>query len=114
MNQFPSSTALDDITPLHPAAEERASTPGFTLYHLPYCGYCRKVRRAADELGIPLQLIDIRSDRSARELLLMARGQTTVPVLRIPTADGFELLPESDDIVAFLRDRARERQRAAA
>lgn len=84
------------------------------LYHLPHCPYCRKVRRAAAELGIELELVDISRDEAARRLLFSARGRATVPVLRIPTTDGFELLPESDDIVAFLRDLDRAPRAVAA
>ena len=47
-------------------------------------------------------------------MLLAARGRATVPVLRIPTDDGFELLPESDDIVAYLRAGTLASQSVAA
>ena len=76
------------------------------LYHLPTCSYCIKVRREADRLGIELDLIDISRDPAARQVLLDWRGRATVPVLSIPTDDGVELLPESDDIVAYLREVA--------
>lgn len=81
-------------------------TEPLSLYHLPACPFCLKVRRAADTLGIELRLIDISRDRAAREHLRAARGRTTVPVLSIPTDDGEQLLPESNDIVAYLRAHA--------
>ncbi|MEM7158677.1 MAG: glutathione S-transferase N-terminal domain-containing protein [Myxococcota bacterium] len=78
-------------------------TATLSLYHLRTCPFCLKVRRAAAELGIELELIDIAADPAARRRLLDARGRTTVPVLSIPSEDGETLLPESDDIVAYLR-----------
>ncbi len=73
-----------------------------TLYHLPYCGYCHKVRRAADRLGIALELRDISTDRESYQLLLETLGRTTVPVLRIEDSNGVKLMPESADIVEYL------------
>lgn len=78
----------------------------YTLYHLAWCPYCLKVRRAADRLGIDLDLIDISRTPGARDRLVDELGRGTVPVLAIPTDDGERLLPESDDIVAFLERAA--------
>jgi glutaredoxin len=88
-------------------------TPTLSLYHLPYCPYCHKVRRAAAALGIELELRDISNDRAARRMLNKKLGRSTVPVLRIETRGGVELLPESDDIVAYLQDIAARQTRAA-
>ncbi len=77
-----------------------------TLYHLPSCPFCIRVRQVADDLGIPLTLIDVARDRAAYDSLLDRRGRGTVPVLGIPTPDGERLLPESDDIIAYLRRNA--------
>jgi glutaredoxin len=77
-----------------------------SLYHLPYCGFCHKVRRAAARLGIELELRDITNDSEARELLLENLGRTTVPVLRIDSASDVTLMPESDDIIEYLEVRA--------
>lgn len=79
-----------------------------SLYHLSYCPFCHKVRRAAAELGIELNLIDIAESPEAREHLRAERGRTTVPVLSIPAAQGEILLPESDDIIAYLQAHAAE------
>ena len=78
----------------------------FVLYELPTCPFCIRVRRAAQELNIPLELVDIRKDPQARERLIEANGRSTVPVLGIPTPDGERLMPESRDIIAFLRQQA--------
>lgn len=87
--------------------------PELTLFHLRGCPYCHKVRRAAHRLGIPLQLVEVREQPWARELLLAARGRATVPVLRITDVDGVSLLPESDDIVAYLERLVVEGRNAA-
>ncbi len=79
-------------------------TTKYSLYHLPYCGFCHKVRRAASRLGIELELRDITANHVARRFLMKTLGRTTVPVLCIETPDGIELLPESDDIVAYLEE----------
>lgn len=90
-------------------------TATLSLYHLRTCPFCLKVRRAAAELGIELELIDIAADPAARRRLLDARGRATVPVLSIPTEDGGEqLLPESNDIVAYLRRHAASLRSTAA
>lgn len=77
----------------------------FKLYHLHSCPYCLYVRRAADELGISLELIDVRRSPDARERLLKERNRSTVPVLDT----GAGLLGESKDIVAYLKRWAKQR-----
>ena len=75
------------------------------LYHYQSCWYCMKVRRVIDELGIDVELRDVRRDPTHRADLLEARGRGTVPVLRIDRGDGEdEWMPESADIVDFLRE----------
>jgi len=73
----------------------------FTLYHLSYCPFCHRVRRAAERLGIRLNLVEIREHPEARQLLLDQRGKATVPVLRTGPEPG-DLLGESADIIAYL------------
>ena len=85
-----------------------------SLYHVPSCGFCHKVRRAASRLGITLELHDISTNAAARQLLVERLGRTTVPVLRIETPDDIALLPESDDIVAYLKKLAQEQRRVIA
>ena len=77
-----------------------------TLYHLEYCPFCLDVRRAAEQLGIELQLVDVGRDADAREMLLERRGRGTVPVLGIPEDGGERLLGESRDIIDYLRGLA--------
>ncbi len=77
-----------------------------TLYHLEFCPFCIDVRRAADELGIELQLVDVGRDAEARAMLFERRGRGTVPVLGVPSDDGEQLMGESRDIIAYLRGMA--------
>jgi glutaredoxin len=79
---------------------------GLALYLTPYCPYCVRVRRAIDELGVEVEERDISKERRFRDELVRARGRSTVPVLRISrqnTRD--EWMPESADIVAYLKER---------
>jgi mycoredoxin len=84
-----------------------------SLYHLPYCGYCHKVRRAAARLGIELELRDISLEPDARSLLLENFGCATVPVLRIESEGETSLLPESLDIIEYLENLAESQSIAA-
>lgn len=80
--------------------------PRFTLYHLPYCPFCLKVRAEAERLGVELDLVDITANPAARAKLMEARGRATVPVLGIPTAMGERLMGESADIIKYLEANA--------
>lgn len=75
-----------------------------TLYHLPFCPYCLRVRAAAKRLGVAFDLVDVGARPEARRMLIERLGRGTVPVLGIPQPDGAELLlPESADIIDWLR-----------
>jgi glutathione S-transferase len=76
-----------------------------SLYHFDSCPYCQRVRRVLAELGVEVELRDIEEDRGHLRALLEARGRRTVPVLRIRGAEGDEWMPESADIIAYLRRR---------
>lgn len=74
------------------------------LYYYDGCFFCHRVRRAADKLGIKLEERNILRSREHMSALVEARGRRTVPVLHITRADGqVEWMPESEDIVDFLR-----------
>ena len=84
------------------------STPDETLslYQTPYCPYCVIVRRVIDELGLDVELRDVAREPKYRQELYAVRGRGTVPVLRREDADGsVHWLPESRDIIHYLRDR---------
>lgn len=84
-----------------------AEEPGIdhlALYHFDGCPFCMRVRRAIDEMGLAVELRDIYGAQKYLEELREARGRTTVPVLRITSADGEERwMPESADIVRYLQ-----------
>ena len=70
------------------------------LYHFEACPYCAKVRKAAAELGVELEMRDTRQEERYREELVALTGKTQVPCLVI---DG-RPMHESDDIVAWLKE----------
>lgn len=69
-----------------------------TLYHMPSCPYCLKVRRYMEAHDIEIPLRDITADPAARDQLKRVGGKVQVPCLFI---DGTPLY-ESDDIIAYL------------
>jgi glutathione S-transferase len=82
-----------------------APADDLALYHYDGCVYCGRVRRALAELGVEVELRDIERDPAHLRALVEARGRRTVPVLRIRHPEGDEWMPESADIVAYLRRR---------
>lgn len=81
---------------------------GLSLYQFDSCPFCARVRDAADQLGIDLELRDTLASREFAKEVVEATGRRTVPVLRIEHDDGrVEWMPESADIVAYLRERFR-------
>ncbi|MBN8615882.1 MAG: glutathione S-transferase N-terminal domain-containing protein [Deltaproteobacteria bacterium] len=82
-----------------------ARAEDLSLYHYDSCPYCLRVRRALSELDVEVELRNIHQDSAHMRALIEARGARTVPVLRIRHEDGDEWLPESADIVAYLRKR---------
>lgn len=81
----------------------------FRLYHLEYCGACFAVRRAAKDLDVRLELVDTYSDPEARQYLIETVGRSRVPVLGIAAPEGEQLLPESRDIIEYLKQFAQKR-----
>ena len=81
--------------------------PSLSLYFYPSCYFCRMVQQAMQQLGIEAEMRDIHQDANWREELVANRGRTTVPVLRIESADGsVQWMPESRDIVQYLHGLA--------
>ena len=90
---------LERCAPSAAPSEDRLS-----LYFYDGCVFCARVRAVIDMLGIDVELRDIFADAMHRDDLVAARGRTTVPVLRITTADGEDRwMPESSDIVNYLQ-----------
>jgi len=78
----------------------------FALYHFEGCPYCTRVRKVLDELDLDVELRDTLYDGDNAAELVQATGRQTVPVLRIEQPDGsVRWLPESADIIAYLRKR---------
>jgi len=73
------------------------------LYELPGCPYCAKVKRVLDELDLEYVTHEVPSAHSERTEVQAVSGQTGVPVL-VDADHGIEGMPESDDIVDYLRE----------
>jgi len=87
----------------HDAQAQRRSVDDLVLYHFPSCPFCQRVQRTLAELGLQIELRDIRAFPAYRDQLERATGDDMVPVLRIAGADGsVTWMPESLDIVRYL------------
>ena len=75
--------------------------PNLTLYELPGCPYCAKVKTKLSDLSLDYESIEVPRSHSERTEVEEVSGQTGVPVLVDPD-NGIEGMPESDDIVAYL------------
>ncbi|MDE0884483.1 MAG: glutaredoxin [Myxococcota bacterium] len=88
-----------------------AEAEALILYHFEACSFCAVVRSAADGLGVELELRDIRKNQNYARELAEAMGRMTVPVLHIEGSEGDEgggqWLPESADIIEYLKQRFR-------
>lgn len=78
---------------------------GLALYHYEGCGYCARVRRGLERLGVEVELRDIDEEPRFEEELVQARGRRTVPVLRIEEEGRVQWMGESRDILAYLERR---------
>ncbi len=77
-----------------------------SLYMFHSCPYCQRVLGAIDDLGLGIELRDVRADPERRRELVEATGRGTVPCLRIEEPGGqVRWMHESLDIVAFLREQ---------
>jgi glutathione S-transferase len=76
--------------------------PNLELYELEGCPYCAKVINTLDELGLDYESHKVPSSHSERTEVEKVSGQTGVPVLVDP-ANDVEGMPESDDIVEYLK-----------
>ena len=75
-----------------------------SLYQLPACPFCVKVRREMKRQGIVLPLRNINQDDELRQELIREGGKRTVPCLRIVNEQGdVSWMYESSDIIRHLR-----------
>jgi glutaredoxin len=87
----------------HYAPSETAEADKLALYYSPTCGFCRRVMRAIDRLGLDVEMRNVIESNDRRDELIEARGRATVPVLWIQSPDGEERwMPESMDIIHYL------------
>ena len=85
-----------------------AKTQNLSLYQLPSCPFCVKVRRTIKREGLKIELRNINKKNDYREELIREGGKRTVPCLRIEKADGqVQWLYESSDVVAHLQQLAK-------
>jgi glutaredoxin len=92
------------------APSDNPAEDRLALYYYDGCAFCALVRSEIQDLGLDVELRNIFDDAAYRDELVAARGRTTVPVLRITSADGEERwMPESRDIVAYLQETYGER-----
>ncbi|GHE92241.1 glutaredoxin family protein [Thalassotalea profundi] len=74
-----------------------------SLYQLPACPFCVKVRRAMKRNGFNIELKNINQQSNYQDELIKYGGKRKVPCLRIANADGTDTwMYESSDIVAYL------------
>lgn len=89
-------------------AEINDSTAHLSLYQLPACPFCVKVRRAMKRNGLKIELVNINKTRAKREELIEQGGSRKVPCLKIVKDNQeVEWLYESNDIVDYLQLFAR-------
>jgi len=94
------------------AVEEQAKIDGKTetlsLYQLPSCPFCVKVRRTMKREGLKIELRNISGKNDFSEELIREGGKRKVPCLRIEKEDGqVQWLYESNDVVAHLQTLAK-------
>ena|SRR6056297_284015 len=76
-------------------------SPRLELYNLQGCPYCKKVRRALDDLGLDYETHAVAQSREDRSEVYRASGQYGVPVL-VDHDNDIEGMAESGDIVDYL------------
>jgi glutaredoxin 3 len=73
-----------------------------TLYQLPTCPFCAKVRAVLEEKSIEFNIVNVPGDRedTLRKEIFKKSGTPTVPVIDI---DG-KFIGESDLIIAYINE----------
>ncbi len=76
------------------------------LYEYKTCPFCIKVRQEMHRLTLPIERRDAQLEGSNRNALVRGGGRAKVPCLKITDRSGkSQWMYESDDIVAYLRQR---------
>ncbi len=96
-------------SPKRDVSEQEAlneKTQHLSLYQLPACPFCVKVRRAMKRQGLNIGIRDIKNE-NYREELLTEGGKAKVPCLKIEEPNKpVTWLYESSDIVDYLKQYA--------
>lgn len=74
-----------------------------TMYELPGCPYCAKVRSKLDDLELEYDVIEVPRSHGDRTEVERVSDQTGVPVIS-DEAHDVDGMHESDDIVAYLEE----------
>ncbi|MFB1065175.1 glutaredoxin family protein [Natrinema sp. H-ect4] len=74
-----------------------------TMYDLPGCPFCAKVRSKLDDLELEYDTIEVPRSHAERTEVEDVSGQTGVPVI-VDEANDVDGMSESDDIVAYLEE----------
>ncbi|WP_396610838.1 glutathione S-transferase N-terminal domain-containing protein [Haloferax sp. S1W] len=74
-----------------------------TLYELPGCPFCTKVKNKLAELDVEYDSVEVPRAHPERTEVKEISGQTGVPVL-VDEANGVTGMPESSDIVEYLEE----------
>ncbi|CAA0107569.1 Uncharacterised protein [BD1-7 clade bacterium] len=83
-----------------------AALANHSLYHLPGCPFCLKVRRQTHRLQLPIEERDIKANQVFLDELVQGGGRRMVPCLRIDEPNGeTRWMYESGDIIAYLQQR---------
>lgn len=84
-----------------------APLKNLSLYHYQACPFCALTRQAIKDLGLEIELRDIRRSRAHEKGLIQGGGKRQVPSLKVEYQDGSEYwLYESRDIIHYLAKQA--------
>jgi len=78
-----------------------ASPPKLKLYKADWCGYCVRVMRKLDELGLAYEGVEVPIPHRDRREVIAVSGQPEVPVL----VDGDVVIDDDDRIIPYLEAR---------
>ncbi len=76
---------------------------GLSLYQLPTCLFCWRVRFAAWRMGLSLPMKNLLLSPAAHRELVSEGGKMQVPCLRIEQGGEIRWLYESGDIIQYLK-----------
>jgi mycoredoxin len=78
------------------------TTDAIIVYSTPWCGYCTRLKRQLDQVGVPYREVDIMDDaEAAARVMSVNGGNRTVPTVVFP--DGSALTnPSLQEVTARL------------